>query len=248
MAGVYFSGIGTLGEKTLHSALKNYFEPDEEFHEVKYKGFVADILRGDEIIEIQTGSFSHLKKKLAVMLDDMNVTVVYPAARVKWVSWIDPETGEVTSRRRSPKLGTPYQLFSELIWIKDYLMNPRLSFRVVMLDVDEFRKLDGWSRDKKRGSNRCERIPREIGEIFEINSPDDYLSFIPDALPEIFTTADFYRLCPAKGETARRAFNILRFVGAIDHVGKKGRAFLFSRHTEGEAKLESSSESGEAVT
>ena len=27
-------GIGTLGEKTLHAVVKNYVEPDEDYHEV----------------------------------------------------------------------------------------------------------------------------------------------------------------------------------------------------------------------
>ncbi len=45
-------GIGTLGEKTLHSVLKNYFEPDESRHEVKIANYVADIAAENSIIEI----------------------------------------------------------------------------------------------------------------------------------------------------------------------------------------------------
>ena len=35
-------GIGTLGEKTLHSAVKYYFQPDPEKREVPVGPFVAD--------------------------------------------------------------------------------------------------------------------------------------------------------------------------------------------------------------
>ena len=34
--------IGTLGERTLHAALKRFFEPDTSFHEIRYKSFVAE--------------------------------------------------------------------------------------------------------------------------------------------------------------------------------------------------------------
>ena len=57
-------GIGTLGEKVLHAIIKSYYEPDEEFQEVSVNSFVADIKRGDEIVEIQTTSFNLLNKKL----------------------------------------------------------------------------------------------------------------------------------------------------------------------------------------
>ena len=38
------NGIGMQSEKTLHLFLKNYLQPDENFHEVKVGRFVADIL------------------------------------------------------------------------------------------------------------------------------------------------------------------------------------------------------------
>ena len=47
------SGIGTLGEKTLHAAVKFYIEPDSACHEVPHLGFVADILNADGVTEIR---------------------------------------------------------------------------------------------------------------------------------------------------------------------------------------------------
>ena len=48
------SGIGTLGEKTVHAVLKDYFEPNSEYQEIKVDGYFADIARKGEIFEIQT--------------------------------------------------------------------------------------------------------------------------------------------------------------------------------------------------
>ena len=48
-------GIGTLGEKTLHAILKDYFQEDRSFQEFTIDGYVADVVSEGEIIEIYTG-------------------------------------------------------------------------------------------------------------------------------------------------------------------------------------------------
>ena len=55
-------GIGTLGEKSLHLALKYYFAPDPETHERQVGGFVADAVTEAGIIEVQTRGLSRLKE------------------------------------------------------------------------------------------------------------------------------------------------------------------------------------------
>lgn len=97
------SGIGTLSEKTLHAVLKKYLEPHAENHEVPLGNYVADIIGENGVIEIQTGSFTPLRPKLEVLLDCTDVTVAYPIAEVKYMRWIDPETGEVSPPHKSPK-------------------------------------------------------------------------------------------------------------------------------------------------
>ncbi|MDF2567294.1 MAG: hypothetical protein K0R90_750, partial [Oscillospiraceae bacterium] len=99
------NGIGTLSEKTLHAVLKQYFEPFLANHETKIGSFVADIVGEDGIIEIQTCGFDKLRKKLDAFLPVCKVTVVYPVTNIKWLSWIDERTGEITQKRKSPKQG-----------------------------------------------------------------------------------------------------------------------------------------------
>ena len=88
-------GIGTRNESPLHAALKLYFEPRRAFHEVPVDGYIVDIKNEAGIIEIQTRNFLKLKRKLAALLEHHTVTLVYPVAAVKWVLWIDPDTGEI---------------------------------------------------------------------------------------------------------------------------------------------------------
>ena len=90
------NGIGTLSEKTVHSVLKYYLEPDTSFHEVKTGRYVADIRTPDGIYEIQTRQFNKLRNKLEAFLPEYSVTVVYPIPHIKYLRWIDGQTGEIT--------------------------------------------------------------------------------------------------------------------------------------------------------
>ena len=108
------TGIGTLAEKTLHLVLKNYIDPREVNHEVKVGRKVADIKSGDFITEIQTRNFNLLRPKLTEFLKDYKVTVVFPVAKEKYIYWIDPNSGEVSEPRKSPKKGSALDIFPEL--------------------------------------------------------------------------------------------------------------------------------------
>ena len=135
-------GIGTLSEKTVHAILKNYYEPDEDKQEIPIENYIADIYADGEIVEIQTRQMNKLRGKLAAFLPLYPVTVVYPIPREKWLIWIDEESGELSSKRKSPVKGNPYSAFPELYKIKMFLKNPNLRLRLVLLDIEEYRLLN----------------------------------------------------------------------------------------------------------
>ena len=114
-------GIGTLSEKSLHGILKYYIEPNAEYHEVEFLGSVADIKRDGEIVEIQTRSLERLSAKLEKFLAVMPVRVVYPLPYEKYISVIDKRTGEIISRRKSPKRSSPSDAIIELRKIRKFL-------------------------------------------------------------------------------------------------------------------------------
>lgn len=221
------NGIGTLKEKTLHAVLKKYFEPHCDNHEIKLGRYVADIVCEDGIIEIQTRSFDKLRNKLARFLEVTRVTVVYPVARTKWVMWIDEATGETTNKRKSPKKGTPRDIFFELYKIKSLLTHENLRLCIVMLDVEEYRRLNGWSDNKKRGSTRYERIPTELVDEIYVDHICEYRKLMPDNLPPKFTAKDFKKAAGLTISRAQTALNVLNFVGAVERVGKSGNAYIY---------------------
>lgn len=221
-------GIGTLNEHSLHAFLKEYFEPDASKREIKIGRYVADIANGSSIIEIQTRGFFSLKKKLAFFLREHEVTVVYPVARKKRIIWVAPETGEATCPRKSPKTGGAWEIFYELVHIKDMLCDKNLKFKVVLLDIDEYRSLDGWSRDGKKGSTRLDRVPGEIYKEIQVSGAAGFARLLPENLPEEFTTRNLQECGKMSRTLAARTVSVLRAAGAIRQTGKSGRSKLYA--------------------
>ena len=220
-------GIGTLSEKTVHAILKNYYEPDEDKQEIPIENYVADIYADGEIIEIQTRQLNKLRGKLTAFLPLYPVTVVYPIPREKWLIWIDEESGELSNKRKSPVKGNPYLAFPELYKIKMFLKDPNLRLRLLLLDIEEYRLLNGWSRDKKRGSSRFDRIPVTLAEEIEIDCLKDYMQFVPYELEGSFTSKEFAKAAHIPVPLAQTVLNILYHVGTVTRVGKEGSQYLY---------------------
>lgn len=224
-------GIGTLGEKSLHRILKSYYEPLCALHEQKIGRYVADILNEDGILEIQTRSLSAMRKKLEAFLEVTHVTVIHPVVRQKWVSWLDPQTGEISPKRKSPRSGTLYSAFWELGGIPDLLCHPNLTLCLVTLDMDEIRYLDGWGRGGKRGSTRCDRIPRALLSETCLAGRDSYAALLPQALPDVFTKRELAAAAGVRMERtgADALLRVFRAVGILCEDGKRGKEKLYRR-------------------
>ena len=222
------NGIGTYGEKCLHLILKYTFEPDDTKHEIKCGSFYADIMNGDGITEIHTRSFNTLVKKLDSFLDMGKVRIVYPIPRIKKIVWIDNESGEVTEPRKSPKTGSYYHCFYELVKIKKYLGHKNLTFTPLLLDVTEYRNLNGWSKDKKKGSSREDRIPDGLVDFIDIKNANDYKKLIPIEDGGEFTVKELAKKAKISTKVAYSAVSVLKHLDLIEVKCKKGRAFVYS--------------------
>ena len=222
-------GIGMQKEKTLHAVLKAYEDPDEDHHEIPIGNYIADIYdeKTGSVTEIQTGSFGALREKLKAFLPLYHVTVVYPIPASKWITWIDPETGELGKRSRSPKKGTCYTAFKELTRISGYLDHPNLTIKLVLLSVEEYRLQDGWGRDGKRGSHRYDRVPTGIVSETILSQPADYLQFIPFELKEPFTARELAKSCGFVRDSFSAQAHVFKKVGILEQVGKRGNAYLY---------------------
>ncbi len=245
--------IGTLGEKRLHAAVKRYLCPDESCHErpvgemiaaagasTKKRRIVADILCGDEIIEVQTGGFYPLREKVAWYLanTDLRVTVVHPLAAVKYLSWIEPETGDIRSRTRSPKRGRVKDIARELYWLSEFVGNERFALRLLLLELEEYRMADGWSKDGKRGSNRYERFPTALLGDVTLATAEDYATyFLPTSLSApaadgsrpSFAAADYAKATAIRGKATYSMIHLLERLSLIRETEEKqGRSRTYT--------------------
>ena len=249
--GLEGSVIGTMSEKRMHKTLKRYICPDESFHEARIEasgvarftgkesgrgGYIADICVDGDIFEIQTGGFYPLKGKIGFYLEktDFTVTVVHPLIEKKWSVWIDPQTGETTPRRRSPKRERPSDLLPELFWLAEYLDNDRLRFCIPIIEAEEYRILDGYGRDRKKRATRYERMP--VSLIDELDFGGRELSrLIPEGLEGEFTAAEFTKATGLRGRRAYYALKLLCLMGIAERGEKKGRSYVYVRK-DGEAE------------
>lgn len=223
-------GIGTLGEKKLHAALKRFYAKDASCMEVPLGRFVADVFDGETVVEIQTRQFARLQKKLCFFLERYPVTVVYPMPRTRYLIWTDPATGEASRPRKSPKVGTPLSALHELYQIRTLLGVENLTVELLLFDLDEYRLLDGYGKAKKKGSTPMEKIPRGEPELIRLRSAEDYAALLPECLPERFTAPEFGKAAGLKGRAVYSAVHVLEELGVIQADGTAGRTTVYRKN------------------
>ncbi len=221
--------IGVQSERMLHLILKYYLVPDDSCHEQKIGRYWADAVCDGHIYEIQTRRFDRLRRKLETFLETYEVTVVYPIAATKILAWVDPATGTMTKPRNSPRRRTIYDAFYELFFIREFLTHPHFHFRALLCEMEEFRALSGYGKDKKRRAPRLERIPTALLGEAHLNTPADYACLLPDALGARFTTPAFIKAVGLTPTAGGRAIHVFESLGLVREVGREGHAKLWER-------------------
>jgi hypothetical protein len=223
------SHIGSLNEKPLHAALKDwYFLPGDRF-EVPVDGYVIDIVRHDLLVEIQTRGFTALKRKLLALTAEHPVRLVHPVAREKWIVKLADDGRSRLDRRKSPKRGSYEDLFGELVSFPRLLSSPNFSLEILLIQEEELRHHDlkrGWRR---RGWVTHERRLLQVVERRTFRTPADLASLLPSNLVEPFTTADLAAIMGKRRRLAQQMAYCLRELGIISSVGKRRSAFLYVR-------------------
>lgn len=218
------TSIGTKQEKTIHQFLKYFISNNSQYHEVKINRHIVDVLIDNHIYEIQTRSFNAFKSKLKTLLDDYLITVVYPIAQNKMLYKVN-EQGEIIQVRKSPKKTHPLSIGEELYKIKDLLKHENLSFKIVLLDVDEY-NTTRISRRKQLRLSKIDQYPKDIINVFDINSVNDWINLFPNL--ENFTTKSFMKETKLSLKQAGHALNVFRYLDVIEVTGKIGNAYVYN--------------------
>ncbi len=221
--------IGTLNEKPLHAALKQWLALPGDSIEVPVDGYTIDIVRGRQLIEIQTAGLSGIRRKLSKLLQRHPVRLVYPIARDLWIVRQSKNGWKVLGRRKSPKHGTIESVFEELVGIPRLLVHPDFSLQVVMIQEEQVRRYDNSRRWRRKGWISHERRLLQVVDQWIFENPKDIQALVPKSLPEFFTTADIAEATGQPVWLAQKMAYCLRMMGAITVEGKRGRWVLYQR-------------------
>lgn len=221
------SGIGLRNEGSLHSALKSWYAKPGDRVEVKVKNYIIDIVRGDLLIEIQTGNFAAIRNKLKSLLQNHSVHLVYPIPQQKWIVKVDKAGTSVISRRRSPKKGKLIDLFDELLRIPTMINHPKFSLEVLMIAMEEVRCADGKGSWRRKGVSIKDRRLVDVEERIMFCEKKDFLKLLPDNLIQPFSNKSLAKSVGITVRQARKMTYSLKKMELIAEVGKEGNALLY---------------------
>ena len=183
------AGLSTYREGSLHAALKALYARPGDRVEESVDGYVVDVVREDELVEIQTASFSSAARKLRRLVEDHRVALVHPIATERWLIRVDAD-GAVTDKRRSPKRGIPLDLFHELVAFPELVAHPNFRIELVLIHEEEIRGPVpvGARYRHPREWWRLDRRLIEVVEIVRVDTPTDLIGLLPAGLPSPFTS------------------------------------------------------------
>lgn len=172
-----------------------------------------------------------MKRKLGELLAaGHRVRIVHPIPVNKWVVRVDAD-GEVLGRRKSPKHGTPLDIFSELVSIKDLVPHPELEIQIVLTHQDEYRRHDPTKAWRRKGWVVQERRLLSVEDVIDLRDIADLAALLPESLPDLFTTADLAVATSTPRRLAQQMAYCLKHAGVIAPTGKTGNAVEYVRIT-----------------
>jgi hypothetical protein len=218
------SGIGVLREGPLHASLKDFLARPGDRLEVKFERFVVDLVRADgELVEVQTGSFGALGRKLDALLDSHRVRIVHPIPALRRIVRVDAN-GEVLSTRKAPKRGA-LEVFDELVAFPSLLTHPNLTLELLMLEEDHIRGPEPVTK-RRRTRDPGERRLREVLDRIELSEPPDLRTLLAPLPDTPFTTRELAAAQRCRLVLAQRIVYCLKANGLLEPAGNRGRAPL----------------------
>jgi hypothetical protein len=218
--------IGTLNEGALHAQLKEWYRRPNDRAEAQVDGYVVDLVRGRLLIEIQTGGFAPLRRKLGALLERHRVRLLAPVAVSRRIVRVDGD-GVVLSARRSPKAGRAEDVFGQLVSIPALLAHERFELEVVLTHQEEVRAFRPGRAYRRRGWMVAGRSLVRVDGSVLLRSPADVLALLPPGLPSPFDTAELAEAAGIERRLAQQMTYCLRHLGALAVTGKRGNAGLY---------------------
>jgi hypothetical protein len=217
--------IGTLNEGALHAQLKDWYRRRGDRIEQVIDGFVVDLVRGNLLVEIQTGGIAPLRRKLELLTQQHRVRLVAPVPLARRIIRLSDE-GELLSARRSPRRGRVEDIFTRLVSIPSLLCHPRFELELILTHQDELRVYRQGQAFRRHGWVVAGRRLVSVEKCVRIACPDDAARVLPPVLPELFDTAQLAEAAGIDRRLAQQMAYCLRAMGVLEATGKRGNAVV----------------------
>jgi hypothetical protein len=222
--------IGISNDSSLHRTLKYRYTGPKGKTEVVTGDYVADGIRADgEYIEVQTGSFAPLKKKVKEFAKHGKVRIIYPVAVKKKIE-VYAKNGDLLYKRKSPKKGSLWDLFDALIYAPELPLKRGITIEVVLADITEKRVKDGKGSWRRKGISIHDRELTAWHENILFEKPADYLMFVPFKKGEEFTTTLLAQRAGVERGKAQMALYVLTKMKVVKRTGKKGKSWVYVKN------------------
>jgi hypothetical protein len=220
------STIGSLNEGHLHAALKALCAQPGDRTEVMVGEYVIDVLQASGLVEVQTGSFYAIRRKLEFLLVEHAVRLVYPIAQERWIVRMG-EDGAPISRRKSPQQGRVFDLFGELVSLPHLMAHPNLTVEVLLIQEEQVHRFDQRRAWRRKGWVIEERRLLQVSERHLFQTPTDLAALLPPTLPTPFTTAQLAAAVHIPRRLAQQMAYCLRHWELLLPIGKERNAVLY---------------------
>ena len=217
--------IGTLNEGALHAQLKAWYQRPGDRLEQVVGAHVVDLVRGETLVEFQTGGFSPLRRKLDLLSGPYRVRLVAPVPVSRQIVRLSDE-GEVLSSRRSPRRGRLEDVFARLVSIPALLCRPEFELEVLLTHQEELRVHRPGRAFRRRGWIVTGRRLVSVESSHRLAGPADAARLLPAGLPERFDTAELAAASGIERRLAQQMTYCLRAMGVLEPAGKRGGALL----------------------
>ncbi len=228
-------GFSVYQERAIHKTVKLYIDPDREHHEVPIMDSVADVYNESGVFEVQTASPLPLLPKIEKLLaSGYSVTLVFPYPAITRHRWLDKETGEIVPTKARKVTPTGYHKVARSLYaVRKFVGRVGFSIRLLPLEIEEYRILDGRGRDKKRGATLLEKLPLSLIEDISLVTPVDYLRLLPVTLGGSFTAPEYKRATHSRSRYDTVMLKFLVDIGVLRREGKRGNAYLYAVRRDG---------------
>jgi stalled ribosome alternative rescue factor ArfA len=192
--------------------------------------YVADgISESGELIEVQTGSFGPLRKKLKDLSSYGKIKIVHPVIINKYIEVLD-EKGKRLYRRKSPRRGSKWDLFDALLYAPELVLIPGLSIELALVDSLERRIRDGKGSWRRKGISILDKELAAWHEIILLEKPADYRRcFLPFKKNEEFTVPLLAGRTGINTDLARKTLYVLHKLELVKRIGKKGNMIVYKQ-------------------